>query len=142
MKREEIVAEARRFVAMRSKWGRMGRTETRMDCYGLIMLLLKKFDLPHDVYTRYALYPKGDIALQVGRHMFGDQTQLPLKNGQLVVFQQGGHPVHLGIAATDLHGRRSIIHCASNHGYCLEEAYEPNLCKQFCASFEFIGVED
>lgn len=142
MKRAEIVAEARRFVEIKAKWGRMGRTEQYMDCYGMIVLLLKKFNLPYDDWTRYDLYPREDLAIKVGRHLFGEQVHPPLKDGQLVVFQIKGHPIHMGIAATDQYGRRSIIHCGANHRRCVEEAYEPSLYKQFRAAFEFIGVED
>lgn len=142
MKRAEIVEEARRFVTMRTKFGRMGRTEIRVDCYGMIALILKKFNLPIDD-RRYSMYPEGDLAMEVGRHLFGEQVDLPLKDGQLVVFQHAGNAIHLGIAATDNYGRRSIIHCSAIHKRCVEEAYDPkHFHLRYRAAFEFIGVED
>jgi len=141
MKRSEIVEEARKHVAAKARWRKMGRRPNGMDCYGLVVLVRAAFGLKSEDWERYTNYPDADLFMEPGKRMF-TQVHPPLKDGQLIIFQNGNRPCHLGITATDHYGRRSIIHCAANNKWALEEAYEPTLSKHFRAVFDFPGVED
>lgn len=141
MKRQEIVEAARKYVAGKARWHKMGRAEHRMDCYGLIILVRAQFDLKSEDFTRYTNYPNDKQFMEPAKRMF-TQVHQPLKDGQVIVFQNAGDACHLGISATDMYGRRSIIHCAANNKFCIEEGYVPVLSNYFRAAFDFPGVED
>ena len=142
MKRSEIIEEARKFVAHKTRWQKMGRTERACDCYGLLIQVRKKFGVRMEDYARYTDYPDADLFMEPAKRMGFKQVHPPLKDGQLVMFRRGDRPAHLGITATDQYGRRSIIHVAANNRIALEEAFEPLLIQHFRAAFDFPGCED
>jgi len=140
MKRADIVNEARKYVGV-SRWQRMGRTPKGLDCYGLVILVRKAFGLKSEDWQRYETYPVNADFMGPGNRMF-TQVHPPFKDGQLIVFQQKGRPVHMGITCTDKYERRAVIHCAANHRVCNEEVLEGALMQHFRALFDFPGIED
>lgn len=141
MKRQDIVAEARRFVELGTRWRIMGRTDARLDCYGLIIKVRERFGLASEDYQRYGLYPQDNIALDTMKRMF-TQVHPPLKPGQVVVFSYDNRPWHMGITSIDRYGRFSVIHCGALAKKAIEEPFEGLLKNHFRAAFEFPGVED
>lgn len=140
MKRAEIVAEARKHIG-KAKWQRMGRSPQSMDCYGLVMLVRKAFGLKSEDWQRYETYPSAVDVIGPASRMF-TQVHPPFKDGQFIVFQHSGRPVHVGITGTDKYGRPTVIHCAANRKVCCEEALESALMPHFRALFDFPGIED
>ena len=119
----------------------MGRSDTRLDCYGLLIRVRESFGLPSEDYQRYGLYPQDAIAMDTMKRMF-TQVHPPLKPGQVVVFSFDGRPWHMGITSIDRYGRLSVIHCSALHKHTIEEPFEGELKNHFRAAFEFPGVED
>jgi cell wall-associated NlpC family hydrolase len=142
MKREDIVKEARKYVERKARWQKMGRTAEHMDCYGLVILVRAAFGLKSEDWQRYSTYPSELDFISPAQRMFTQVSFPPYKDGQLLIFQQQGRPIHVGITATDQYGRPSVIHCAANRKVCFEEAIEGPLQHAVRGVFDFPGVED
>lgn len=142
MKRQEIVEAARHFVRIKSKWAMMGRSEKRLDCYGLLVLVRQHFGLDSEDVGRYGIYPSQDLDLvKIGQRMFR-QVHPPLKPGMVIVFKYGDRPWHMGIVGENAFGQSTIIHVAANRKFASEDPFEGELKRAFRAAFEFPGVED
>lgn len=141
MKRQEIVDEAHRLLANRPKWELRARSETSMDCYGLVVLVRNKFGLNSEDGYQYGFYPEHDKALPIARKMF-NQVHPPLKIGSVVVFQYGGYPWHCGITTLDSYNRFSVVHSSAMTRKVMEEPFEGELAHHFRAAFDFLEIED
>lgn len=141
MKRAEIVEEARRYVALKTKWRHMGRNERACDCAGLLVLVCRAFDVPHkDAPGNYRRTPEGWKFVDHLKAQF-DAAPPEWKPGRIVVLHQDGQPCHTGILG-ERHGRLTLIHSTAERGCVYEEIWSREWQSRFICALDFPGVED
>jgi hypothetical protein len=140
MKRDEILAEARRYIALKTPWRHRGRNERGLDCAGLAVVLLKHFELPCVDIDGYSRFPQGQLFVDHLRNQF-DLGRPPLNKGQIVVLRDVTRPCHVGLLG-ERYGRLSLIHASAEHMCCFEEDWTPLWATKLRMILEFPGVED
>ncbi|AFU86579.1 putative NlpC/P60 family cell wall peptidase [Caulobacter phage CcrRogue] len=141
MTRDDIVTEARRYVALQTPWRHRGRTERGLDCIGLAVMIFEKYNLEYMDQDGYARTPDGERFVDVIKaHMtLADPTDL--KPGMLVLFNDDARPCHVGILAQK-HGVMTLIHATADKKRTVEEIYDRRYAARFRMAFDFPGVED
>lgn len=139
--REEIVAEARRYAALKTPWRHRGRSETGLDCIGLAVMIFDKFGLEYMDQSGYSRTPDGDKFVDLMKAHFTVASPVKLKPGMLIVFQDSSRPCHVGIYA-ERDGQPRIIHATADRRVTIEEPYDRHLSSRFRMALDFPGVED
>lgn len=140
MTRDDICTEARRYIALRTKWRHMGRNERALDCIGLVVVVARAFGIPHhEPEENYRRTPDGNLFVeQLVSQMI--LCRPPVKKGQAVLLRDTTQPVHIGIIG-EQYGRQTLIHACAAHGKVYEEPYS-NWASRFRMCLDFPGVED
>lgn len=137
MTRDEIVAAARAWKGI--PWRKSGRSETGVDCIGLVVMVAKSFGLDPQDQPNYSTVPDGErlqamIAAQTTKAHYPAQ-------GTIGLFHCKGLPFHAGIFA-EKYGKLSLIHAFAKRRKVVEDIYDP---KTFSAElyglYDFPGVE-
>lgn len=141
MTRDQIVAEARRYVALETKWRHIGRSEQACDCIGLVLLVGWSFGLPFkDAKENYRRQPEGEKFVDLIRKQTV-LTEPPLKPGMIVVLRESTLPCHVGIIA-ERHGHLRLIHSTAERGKVWEEDWNRHWQSRYRCALDFPGVED
>lgn len=96
--REEIVAEARKWIGVKFKRG--GRDKMGLDCVGLLTVVGRGFGYVIEDVTSYDFEPKPNLFLDTIRRQTEDVPGWMLKSplpGQIVLLKQSIYPMHCGI---------------------------------------------
>lgn len=141
MTRDQIIAEARRYLEPKTAWTHRGRTATGLDCAGLLTVVCDAFDHPYEDNLDYGRTPDGSKFVEHLKAQF-DLAQGPLKPGMVVVLRDGPLPCHCGILAEDAHGRITLIHSSVSRRGVVEEPYDDHWRKTFRVALNFKGIED
>jgi cell wall-associated NlpC family hydrolase len=140
MTREEIVAEARRYVALGTPWRHRGRSATGCDCIGLIMLVGRAQGVYYEDIDGYSRNPDGRFLAHLRKFLVYPMPQT-LKHGSIVVLREAQHPCHIGIIA--MKGDKPwLIHSSIRRHKVVEEPYDETWRQRFRCVLEMPGVED
>lgn len=143
MKREDIVAQARRWKEPKTPWRHRGRTPTGLDCAGLLLIVADHFDHPYEDVDGYGRLPDGSRFVNHLKAQFDPvPAGSPLRIGQIVVLRDGPLPCHCGIIGQDRYGRLTLIHCSVSRRGVVEETWDDHWQRAFRCALEYKGVED
>lgn len=123
-----------------------GRNRHGLDCAGLIAVVAhdlgitawddvnyqREFD---PAYLTRVLLRFADPTWEWG-HPNG-LAELAVQPGDLLQFVLCGHPRHVGIAATDERGERTVIHCYQSVGKVVEQPFSRYWQGQLWAAYRF-----
>jgi hypothetical protein len=144
--RAEIVAEARRYVAMSTPFRHQGRLPgVGLDCAGVLISIGRTFGIvPADFdITGYTLTPDGTLLGRLAEHMVRVPRGL-MRCGDAICVAINEDPQHLGILADYKHGGFSMIHAASRRdgsGGVIETRLMFARGNKFIAAYSFPGVD-
>lgn len=142
MKRAEIVAEARRFVELKTPWKRVARhSEKGMNCGGIFALVARKFDVKFTDYDGDVRWPDGDLMKKRLGEACTPASVVNLKPGTYVLLHYRGTPFHCAIIG-ERDGHKTIIHVSVARRGAFEELLTPALMKKLHAAYDLPGVED
>lgn len=101
-----------------AQWRHLGRTDTHVDCIGLLALSFKKAGIPFDDERLYSREPFGGFLRAGAVKRWGDPVpKSSAKAGDIVLLRWGKQdPSHTGILADHPDGGLSIIHANQLHG--------------------------
>lgn len=82
-----------------------GRSETGIDCVGLLYLILKKVDYPqiHDV-EGYKRSPSATVIRETFEKNFNEIPVEDAKRGDILLLKIGAKPKHAGVIVSDVAG--------------------------------------
>ena len=118
--RDAIQAEARRWLG--TLFRHQGRSADGIDCVGLLVMIARTLDLPHDDVTGYTRRAKGMGFLE---HFHAHLTEIApaaIAPGDVLVFVEALAPCHTGILSGRL-GVPHLIHAHGLRGRVIEEPY-------------------
>ncbi len=139
MTRDEVVTEARCYVEKRTAWRHMGRSETGIDCVGLLVMIAKRFKLPYKDYPEnYRREPDGKLLPHLRSQL--QPARLPLKPAMIVLLRDDPRPCHVGIYALRSN-QPSLVHACAMTGRVIEEPFMAWANKFTCA-MEFPQIQD
>lgn len=141
MKRADIVASARHFVDVGTKWSTRGHSDRGTNCGGIILMTMEKFGLPYDPYVGSIIMPDGPQIVKMFKKALNITSVVNIKPGMVLLMQTEAMPHHLAITAEKF-GKISIIHMASERRKACEEILTDELRKHVYMAFEFPGIED
>jgi cell wall-associated NlpC family hydrolase len=136
---KDVVAEARKYIG--TTWKHLGRTNTGIDCVGLIYSVGKTLglhDYPDEVpYTRESrgtdlLKPFKEVSNRVAS--FED-----IQDGDIMVFRDGRYPHHVAFVAF-IGLQMNLIHATVHEDKVVEEPFTPEWRKKLVAVFRFKGL--
>ena len=117
---DAIQTEARRWLG--TPFRHQGRSADGIDCVGLLVMIARALDLPHDDVTGYTRRAKGMGFLE---HFHAHLTEIApaaIAPGDVLVFVEALAPCHTGILSDRL-GVPHLIHAHGLRGRVLEEPY-------------------
>lgn len=138
MIRQDIYLAARAYAEDKVPWRHRGRSPTGVDCGGLIIMMCRHFEVPHEDIEGYSRFPDGQLMTTLGRHLI--LAQPPIRPGMVAVINDRATPCHVGIVGLK-HGQLTMIHSTLAKRVVREEPFEPFFPK-LRAMFDFPGVED
>ncbi|UTU07843.1 cell wall-associated hydrolase [Caulobacter phage C1] len=140
MRRQEIIDEARRYVAARTRWRPRGRSIQAVDCIGLVACVGTAFGVPYEDIDGYSQNPDGRFVDHIRKFMIyrDPQTVVP---GCAVIFNDNHQACHIGIIG-ERYGQRSLIHASLAQRQVVEEEYDGHWTSRFRCALDFPGVED
>ena len=141
MKREQIVAEARRYKEPKTPWRHRGRTATGLDCAGLVTIVCDAFGETYIDDTGYGRLPDGERFVEHFKAQF-NLVDGPLKPGMIVLLRDGPLPCHCGFIARDQFGRLTLIHSSVMGRGVVEEVWDKHWQTAFRCALDFKGIED
>lgn len=138
---DAVVAEARRWVGTRYRV--KGRSETGLDCIGLLVVVARSLGVPHTDRLDYADWPDPNHAIL--RELGRDLVRMPgarLSPGTIGVFAEQRLPCHCGFFS-ERQGVVHVIHARLRSGRVLEEPYVEQRTNAFrlIAQFRFPQLE-
>lgn len=140
MTRDEIVEEARKYVAAKTRWTHQGRTIRGVDCIGLICCLATTFGVEYVDREGYSRNPDGTFVEHILKYMVYRKPQTLVK-GCAVVLRDHHNPCHIGII-TEKHGRFYLLHSSIQKHRVVEEEWTPEWQSKFRCAVDFPGVTD
>ncbi len=140
MLRDEIIAEARKYVAAKTRWRHMGRTIKGVDCIGMICGIGDTFNVPYVDIGNYSRNPDGRFVDHVKKYMIYREPQTVVK-GCAVILRDQVNPCHIGIIS-EKYGRLYLIHSSLQKRQVVEEEWDKTWQDRFRCALDFPGVED
>lgn len=142
MTRDEIVTEARRWL--RTPYRKRGRDEHGIDCLGLLVVIGRKFEIPHTDEQDYSDWPRHDLRIlrTMAKYLLPvPPTSSPLP-GMVGIFAERSLPGHSGIFS-QRHGQPYLIHARARPPQVVEECWTqmPMNHLRLIGLFDFPGVE-
>lgn len=138
--RKRIIEEARKLLGTR--WKHMGRTETGIDCVGLIITVGKRLglhDYPDDIaYTRQSM--GRDLIQPFVRHGERVPDLTGLKDGDILIMKDMLFPHHTGFLASS-GDTKTIIHACVFRGVVVEDTMVEDDWKKVITAFKFKGLD-
>jgi hypothetical protein len=117
MRRDDIIAEARRWIGV--PWRDKGRSRLGLDCIGLVDVVAASFGVRADYALDYDRRPTGlRLLSELRKYSVRVDPNGPL-GGCVGIVTTETLPMHVGIFAT-LHGGLSFIHVIEARG-CRED---------------------
>lgn len=142
MTRDEIVAEARRYLTSRNggpaRWTHKGRTEMGLDCIGLLVRVGQKFGVEVRDLDNYSNLPDGSLVPHLASHLVWRTGEAA---GCVVVLRDGQMPCHVGIIG-HRYGQPTLIHASLARRGVYEEAYNTDWRRLTRGFLDYPGVED
>lgn len=138
MKREDIIAEGRRYLG--KPWRHRGRSITGVDCIGLICCIGDAFDIPYEDIDGYSRNPDGRFVNHVKQFMIYREPQV-VAPGSAVVLRDQHQPCHIGII-TEKHDRLYLLHASLAKRAVVEEEWDRFWASKLRCVLDFPGVED
>lgn len=115
--RTTVEAAARYLLSRKTPWRHRGRTETGLDCIGLVVFCLRCAGYEPKDRLNYGREPwKDGLRGELRRHCGPPLTSLEdARPGDIGLFQftHMAEPSHVGLLATYRHGGLSVIHASS-----------------------------
>ena len=140
MTRDEIIEEARRYVAAKTRWHHRGRTITGVDCIGLVCGVGDAFGVPYEDIDGYSRNPDGRFVDHVKKFMIYREPQTIIK-GCAVVLRDNINPCHIGIIS-EKYGKPYLIHSSLQKHQVVEEEWDGYWSQRFRCALDFPGVTD
>ncbi len=140
MTRDEIIEEARKYVAAKTPWRHRGRTMTGVDCIGLVCCVGGAFDIPYEDIDGYSRNPDGRFVEHVKKFMVYREPQTIVK-GCAVVLRDAHQPCHIGIIS-ERYDRPYLIHSSLQKRQVVEEEWDSFWIQRFRCALDFPGVID
>lgn len=138
MKREEIIAEARRYLG--KPWRHQGRSIMAVDCIGLICCVADAFDIPYEDVEGYSRNPDGRFVDHVMKFMTFREPQV-VAPGCAVVLRDKHQPCHIGII-TERNDHLYLLHASLAKRAVVEEEWNSTWTTKLRCVLDFPGVED
>lgn len=108
---DDIVNYARTWLGTR--WVHQGRSETGIDCAGLLVKVAEHFTLEHEDMQGYRRDPSRAFLQQIKNYSDPVRPRVPL-HGAIGIFHDTAMPCHTGIFAVDsVTGLVTVIHSES-----------------------------
>lgn len=134
MTREEIVAEARRYIG--TPWRRHGRTRHGIDCGGLPLVVGRHLGAQlQDLAIAARAVPPGETLRMLELNLV---ERRDLAEGAVAIFADAGDARHVGIVARGAHGW-TLINANAKARKVVEEPMWPWVPK-LVATFDFKTV--
>lgn len=114
-----LIQEARRWIGVR--WRHQGRDfERGVDCAGLLICVTARLGLRLVDRRAYGRRQRGELLLQDLHQQLKYISVSLYNNGDIGVFMEQGHPVHIGFLAVSK-GQFSVIHAHARRRQVVEE---------------------
>jgi len=140
MKRADVVAEARSWLAV--PWVHQGRTRSGVDCIGLVVVVGRTFEVPHEDRVDYARVPIGNAMLNHLRRFLTPVSGVLTPDGTVGIFRQSVYGCHVGIFST-INGVPHIIHSRADRKKVVEERFKDGeLGMNLLEVLAFPGLEE
>lgn len=137
--RVKITDHARSLVGV--KYRHQGRTQTGMDCAGLIIDILKLLEVPFPIWENYRREPvQADFLASFRKYL----VQKPVKDrlpGDVILFRDGVMTMHCAVYDI-VDGNEYIIHAFATRRKVVEELYNKQWREATTWCFAFPGVDD
>lgn len=140
MTRDDIIAEARRYVAAKTPWRHMGRTIRGVDCIGLVCGVGDALGVSYDDIGGYSRNPDGRFVQHVMKYLTYREPQI-VGHGSVVILRDAHQPCHIGFIA-EKNGAPYLIHSSLQRRQVIEEEYNQSWKLRFRCALDFPGVED
>jgi hypothetical protein len=137
MTRDELQAAARRYVQAGTRWRHKGRTETGLDCVGLLVVVGQQFGMTINDLADYSAFPNGTLEDHLKAHF--DVVAPPYLPGQAVLLTDDHMPCHVGILGQQ-YGQLTLIHASISRRRVFEEPLTTQWRARMRCLLEFPGV--
>lgn len=141
MRRAEIALAAREWVDV--PYRKRGRSPQGIDCIGLVVMLGRRFEIPHVDEPYYTDWPDPERRLLrvFTTYLRRAPVHSPLL-GTVGIFAGNILPCHTGVFS-ELHGQPHVIHARLDLNRVIEQAWRPGDGEgRLVARFMFPGLED
>lgn len=143
MTRADIVREARSWLG--TAYRHKGRSRAGLDCIGLLVVVGRELDVPHEDQQNYSDYPTAERAIVsvLGRYLELAPPASPWP-GSVGLFTDARLPCHCGIFS-ERYGAIHLIHAMLRRRVVIEEPWldrVPGEPMRLIRRFQFPNVED
>ena len=120
-----FIAQARRYVALATRWRHQGRSERGVDCGGLVAVCLSAIGCAPADMPAYSRWPLGDSLRALLVENFGEPVPCDsMQPGDVVLMRFGGEPSHVAMLGDYVHGGLSVIHAYAASRKVVEHALD------------------
>lgn len=141
MTRDDVMQEARKWLG--TPYRQKGRGPDGLDCIGLLVVIGRAFNVPHEDYLDYADWPAQDyLILRIMHRFLRFVPPGGNKAGLIGIFTERRLPGHVGIFTTK-HYQDHIIHARMDSRRVTEQAMSslPQGELRLIATFAFPELE-
>jgi cell wall-associated NlpC family hydrolase len=119
---DDIVAEARAWLG--TPYRPRGRSRTGLDCLGLLVMIGRRFEVPHEDQFDYSNWPRSDLLIikTLGKHLVGVIPPAPAPGLVGCFASHGRLPHHTGVFSRQ-HGALHLIHACIHPPHLVEDAW-------------------
>ena len=127
MTRDEIIASAEKYLAMKIPFLHQGRDPAiGLDCVGYVQAVANDFHIPFDDMIGYGRAPHNSDFLRHLQKYTNPQPITANKHGLIGVFRQNVYPCHIGIFSVDADGTTWVLNARADQRKVVKNLWEPN----------------
>jgi len=141
VKREDIIAEARKWIG--TPYKHQGRGRKGIDCVGLLIEVAAGVGHPVVAPSAYSAMPKGHQLLDPCDQQLWKPLRQSIRPGDLAVFWgwNAAEPQHFCFIG-EIGGRPTVIHSFSKFGQVVEQSYNRLWVHKFACLYTLPGTEE
>lgn len=136
--RTEVVAAARKYLG--AEWRHQARSETALDCAGLVVRVARDLGLADVRVADYAEHPDGVALMAACARYMRKITLRSFAAGDVLVLKFGVSPQHFGIVGDYFAGGFSLIHAYRGAERVVEHRLDDVWRRRIVAAYMLPGV--
>jgi cell wall-associated NlpC family hydrolase len=139
MKRPEIIAAARRWLG--APYRHQGRTQSGVDCIGLILAVMEEFGVPAPAApNNYSKYPSGQLLLRHCDENLVKADKVLVPGSVAILYGVDRLPQHFAIIG-EHSNLPTMIHAFSKRKQVVEHSWDLFWTQRLIAVYEIPGTE-